>query len=147
MKSALLLLGILSFSTVSAEDKPAPSAPEIYEQFLVAVVKGDKETVMKLALPHKEISILFQPLTPLEVADAIARIQANPYRALRVGESYRISERRSMTVTKETEALGWTMVVSKGDTKPRGVRRTEDGWRVNVDDLIAERKAQVRLSK
>jgi hypothetical protein len=142
----------LVFGAVLCAQTPegnAPSAPEIYRDFLVALVKSDKAAVIRLALPNKEMSVLLSdgPIPAEHQKAAISQIEANPYRVLKVGETFRLPNGRTLSPTEEMEKKGWIIIASSGDPLPHMLQKTEDGWRVDAGDLIAARKAIAQQKK
>ncbi len=127
----------------------SPSAPEIYRDFLVALVKNDKTALVRLSLPNNEISLLLSdvPMSAEQQKAAISHIEANAYRILKVGEIFRLPNGRTLSPTKETEQKGWIIIANSGDPLPHMLQKTEDGWRVEAGDLIAARKAIAKQKK
>ncbi len=135
--------------SMCASDKTAPSAPETYQAFLIALVKGDHEVVTKLALPNPDLGLLTSsgPVPAAYQKEAISQIEASGYRVLKIGETFRLPNGRTIAFTEEMEKQGRVIVVGSRDPLPHLLQKTESGWRVEAGDLIAARKARAQQTK
>jgi hypothetical protein len=127
----------------------ADSAPDIYRDFLIAVIKGDRMSTERLALPNADLGILIpdEPM-PLEAQMvSIAQITASPYRVLKIGETFALPNGQAIGPSVEMESAGWVIIANDVDPLPHRLKMTEDGWKVDAGDLIGARKAASRSRK
>lgn len=148
MKTFALLV-FLGAVSISGAQTATPSAPDTYREFLIAIIKGDRAGAEKLTLPNPDLPILFsEDPPPAEVQkQAIAHIEANPYRVLKIGEVFRLPNGRTVSPTEEMEKKGWVIVVNQTDPLPHMLQKVESVWKADAGDLVAARKAAAKAQK
>ncbi|HEY6170289.1 MAG TPA: hypothetical protein VI454_19810 [Verrucomicrobiae bacterium] len=146
MNTTYLLFILAATITAIAEttDK-TPTPTEIYQEFLVAIVKGDTSALERLAITNKDLAVLTSnPIPPEYREKAIADIKARPYRVLKVGEVFRLRNGKTLSPSAESEKKGWVMIASDVDPVPHMLLKVGKDWKVDAGDLIAARKAAAK---
>ena len=145
----LIYLFLLGASLAAIAQTLENSAPDVYRDFLIAVIKGDRVGAAKLALPNTDIAILFSSdVAPAEIQkEAIAHITANPYGILKVGEVFTLPNGRTVSPTEETEKMGWVIIANQTDPLPHMLQNVDGVWRADAGDLIAARKSAAKARK
>lgn len=151
MKNAFLLLVLavtVSAAAQTTEKRRTPSPPEVYQAFLIALVKGDEALLERLALPNKELPLLTSTPVPVEYREqAVAQIKAASYRVLSAGEVFRLPDGKTVSPTAEMEKKGCVMIASDADPLPHFLRISGGEWKVDAGDLIAAHKAVAARNK
>lgn len=144
-----ILLAFLGATIAAQAETAVPSATDTYRDFLIAVVKGDQDAAVKLALPNPEFAMLFSgEVPPAEIQkQAITHLTANPYRVLKIGEVFRLPNGRTISPTEESEKKGWVIVVNQTDPLPHMLQKVDGVWKAEAGDLIAARKAAAKAQK
>ena len=148
MRQLLLLFFFYTPLSVFAQ-VPKASAPEVYRDFIIAVIKGDKTSAEKLALPNPEIDILFSSdkAPPETVKEAVAYMAAHPYRVLTAGEIFTLPNGHTISSTEESERKGWVIIANDTDPLPHMLKSVSGVWMVDAGELIAARKAAAKTQK
>src|SRR6185437_9712204 len=144
----LFLLGSIFTGMAQTQNDKTPSPPDVYQQFLIAMVSSDSNTVERLALTNQDLPMLTsRHLSWVPRKLAISHIKAHPYHVLKIGEVFHLPHGRVIGPTEQFEKNGWVLIANDDDPICHMLQKVGNEWKVDAGDLIAARKAVERKMK
>ena len=136
---------ILRFSlfslTISLAQAEHMTPESTLNQFMTAVIQGDKAKASILSLPNPDFDFLFSAVdSKASKEQQIRELSTFPYRVMKDGEVFIFANGQTLAIGPEIRERGYIVITNDIDPIPHYLKKTEGGWRVDPRSLIALRR-------
>jgi len=144
-------IAVISFaaSAVRAQDSEVAGAePEVVvKQFLIAMIKGDKEALSQLALPNPELKVLYEgpPVPAVALPIFLKQIEKEAVTRFKVGDEIKLPGGQTIVLSERHINENRVQLNVGNQPIPFPVAKHEGQWRVDARPLIMARKAAAKM--
>jgi hypothetical protein len=132
-----------SNSTAITGNIAAETPEDALRSFLIAIALHDEAALRSVVLPTDDFDWLLKgEAAPAEAADQIrSQFMQVPIRALKPGDSFRLPNKKSITVDPKEVDATHAVLLPEGAPLPTRCQKVDGRWRVDASPVIAGRKA------
>lgn len=114
---------------------------------MVAMTSGDAETLKAVSLDHPDLELLLtgEKLDQARMDDIRNSVNSMPLTKLNVGDTFKIPQGETITVSGEMANENNVLLTSPGSPLPFTLRKVDGVWRVDAESIIAVRKKANQL--
>lgn len=131
----------------AADSKTVEEPEEVLMQFVGSLIRGEKNNLEKLAVPHPDLEILLRDARCKndDTLRAINNLKKSSFKRLQPGDQFSLGGGKTRTVGEAEILPDRTMIEVPGFFLPFVALRQGDRWKISPKPLIAVSKREIAL--
>jgi hypothetical protein len=132
---------------IASENKTVEEPEEVLLQFVGSLIRGERENLEKLAVPHPDLEILLRDARYKnnDTLRAINNLKSSSFKRLQPGDRFSLGGGKTRTVGEAEISPNRTMIEVPGFFLPFVALRQGDRWKISPKPLIAVSKREIAV--